>query len=210
MTIRLTEAGKRFRFEWIFRELTHEFKVGTTTAILGPNGSGKSSLMKVLSGHLSLTKGQYELMRNGQVVSPDRVYEQVAYAAPYIELIEEFTLTEAIDFHLGLRPWKGGDKAILLALLELPQSAADKEIRFFSSGMKQRVKLGLAICSDAPVLLIDEPTTNLDVQATQWFHDLLARYRGDRLVVIASNDPSDLALCTDQVNILAYKDKIRH
>jgi ABC-type multidrug transport system ATPase subunit len=204
--LKLTNAGKRFRFEWIFRELTHEFRSGVTTALLGPNGSGKSSLMKVLSGHLSLTKGQYQLIHNdGKAVAPDRVYEQVAYAAPYIELIEEFTLREALDFHLVLRPWQGGNTDSLLEKIQLPGSAADKEIRFFSSGMKQRVKLALAICSDAPVLLIDEPTTNLDVQATQWFHNLLAQNKANRLVVIASNDPSDLALCTDQLNILDFK-----
>lgn len=205
MTIELTDAGKRFRYEWIFRKLHYQFHAGQRYALLGPNGSGKSTLMKVLSGHLTLSKGRAVFLREGKPVDPDHVYRSVAYAAPYIELIEEFTLEETLRFHAGLKPFLPGlSPDALLDLLELSR-AKTKELRFFSSGMKQRVKLALAVCSDCPILLLDEPTTNLDLNAIAWFRRLVETYAADRLLVIASNDPGDLELCREQLNILDYK-----
>ena len=205
MTIHLTNAGKRYRFDWIFRGLDCRLVAGDRYALLGPNGSGKSTLMKVLSGHLSPSKGKVVFEENGKALDPDAVYRRISYAAPYIELIEEFTLEEAIAFHARLRPLLPGCTLEgLYELLELPR-ARTKALRFFSSGMKQRVKLALAICTDAPVLLLDEPTTNLDVQAVRWFKQLVETHTGNRLLVIASNDPGDLELCREQINILDYK-----
>ncbi len=205
MTIHLTDAGKRFRFDWIFRGLNYRLASGERYALLGPNGSGKSTLMKVLSGHLSLSKGKVIFEENGKVLDPDVVYRRVSYAAPYIELIEEFTLEEALQFHTRLRPLLPGFSVeTLYELLDLPR-ARNKELRFFSSGMKQRVKLALALCTDAPVLLLDEPTTNLDLNAVRWFKNLVETHTGDRLLVIASNDPGDLELCREEINILDFK-----
>ncbi|MBK6932717.1 MAG: ABC transporter ATP-binding protein [Saprospirales bacterium] len=205
MQIDLANAGKRFRFDWIFRDLNYRFAAGERYALLGPNGSGKSTLMKVLSGHLSLSKGQLRYESNGRLHEPDAVYRQIGFAAPYIELIEEFTLEEALRFHARLRPLLPDFTADnLYALLDLPR-ARNKELRFFSSGMKQRVKLALAVCTDAPVLLLDEPSTNLDVQAVRWFKQLVETYAAGRLLVIASNDPGDLELCRTPLDIRDYK-----
>jgi len=205
LTIQLTDAGKRFRFDWIFRGLNYRLSSGGRYALLGPNGSGKSTLMKVLSGHLSLSKGKVVFEENGKALDPDAVYRRVSYAAPYIELIEEFTLDEALRFHARLRPLLPGVTVEnLYELLDLPR-ARHKELRFFSSGMKQRVKLALALCTDAPVLLLDEPTTNLDLNAVRWFKNLVETHIGDRLLVIASNDPGDLELCREEINILDFK-----
>lgn len=208
MEISLTNAGKRFRFDWIFRELTCTLRSGQRVALIGPNGSGKSTLMKVLAGHLSLSKGQIVFKNDaGTVVPPEEVYQWVSYAAPYIELIEEFTLEEAIQFHCRLKPLLPGlTPEKLYEILDLPK-ALQKEIRFFSSGMKQRVKLAFAICSNTPIVLLDEPSTNLDVRAVSWFHDLLQTYHHDRLILIATNDPTDLELCGDRLDVMGYKKK---
>lgn len=202
MDIHLADAGKRYRFEWIFRGLDYHFRLGTPTAITGPNGSGKSTLMKVLSGHLSLTKG---VVQYHPPTTPEQVYEKIAYAAPYIDLIEEFTLQELVEFHARLKPFSDGiDSRSFVEMLEL-EKARHKEIRFFSSGMKQRLKLGLAICAKAPVLLLDEPSVTLDAQAIEWFHRLFATVAPHKTCIIATNDPSDLDLCSSQLNILDFK-----
>lgn len=205
MTIHLQNAGKRFRLDWIFRGLDYTFRTGERYAVLGPNGSGKSTLLKVLSGHLTPSKGKVVFEHAGAPVEPDAVYRHISYAAPYIELIEEFTLEEALKFHAGLKPLLPGfNPAKLYELLALPR-ARTKEIRFFSSGMKQRVKLALAICTATPVLLLDEPATNLDTQGVVWYKNLVAEYAAGRLVVIASNDPHDADFCPVHLNILDYK-----
>ena len=205
MTIHLQNVGKRYRLDWIFRGVDRTFHPGQRCAVLGPNGSGKSTLLKVLSGHLSPSKGSVQFENLGKKVEPDAVYKYISYAAPYIELIEEFTLEEALKFHAGLKPLLPGfTPAKLYELLSLPR-ARTKEIRFFSSGMKQRAKLALAVCSATPVLLLDEPATNLDVQGIEWYKKLVAEYAADRLVVIASNDPHDAEFCPVHLNILDYK-----
>ncbi|MFN4253468.1 MAG: ATP-binding cassette domain-containing protein [Saprospiraceae bacterium] len=208
MQIELTDLGKRFRLEWIFRGLAHTFRPGTRTAILGPNGSGKSTLMKVLSGHSSPSSGKIGFVADGKTTDPDHIYRHVSYAAPYIELIEELTLAEAIEFHTRLKPLLPGlSPDDLHALLDLPR-ARSKELRFFSSGMKQRVKLALAACSDTPVLLLDEPTTNLDLRAVDWYKNLVERFSGpNRTVVIASNDPVDMDFCPEKLDIMAFKQR---
>ncbi len=205
MKILLQNAGKRFRLEWIFRGIDYAFQSGSRYAILGPNGSGKSTLLKVLSGHLSPSKGRIIFEYEGKILEPDIVYKSVSYAAPYIELIEEFTLEEALKFHARLKPMLPDmTPARLYEILALPRSRS-KEIRFFSSGMKQRVKLALAVCCDTPVLLLDEPATNLDVQGVEWYKQLIQQFAAQRLVVIASNDPHDAEFCPVHINILDYK-----
>lgn len=205
MKIKLQNLGKRYRLEWVFRGIDYEFVSGGRYAILGSNGTGKSTLMKVLSGHLSPSRGSINFELSGKKIAPDQVYKQISYAAPYIDLIEELSLEEAIAFHCNIKPLLPNlspDK--LLDLLSLSR-ATKKEIRHFSSGMKQRLKLALAICSDTPLLLLDEPSTNLDQQGIDWYKNLVATYAVQRMTIIASNDPQDLAFCTEQLNVLDYK-----
>lgn len=205
MTIKLENIGKRYRFDWIFREITVAFQSKERYAILGPNGSGKSTLLKVLSGHLSPSKGRVLFEEKGGNVPIENVYRCISYAAPYIELIEELSLEEALKFHAKLKPLLPEfTPARLYDILALPR-ARTKEIRFFSSGMKQRVKLAFALAASTPVLLLDEPTTNLDAQGIDWYKNFVSAYAGERLVIIASNDPHDVEICPIQLNILNYK-----
>lgn len=207
MHIVLENIGKRYRFEWIFRHLDFSFKSGGRYAILGPNGSGKSTLMKVLSGHLSPSRGQIQFLDGEEKIDPDELYRSVSYAAPYIELIEEFSLREAIRFHQSFKPFLQNLQVDDLIEILGFEKSVDKEIRFFSSGMKQRLKLVLAICSDSELLLLDEPTTNLDVQGAEWYRSLVDRFLGDRTVIVASNVEADYAFCEEVIRVLDYKGK---
>lgn len=207
MIISLDQVGKRYRFDWIFRDLSYEFKLGKKYAILGANGSGKSTLMKVLSGHLSPTKGKLAFLQDGKKVDPDEVYHHVSYAAPYIELIEEFTLHEALQFHSRFQSFRNNlSTAQLIDILGF-KSSKNKEIRFFSSGMKQRLKLVLALCSNTPILLLDEPTTNLDQQGMDWYLELVERFAQNRLLIVASNVEIDYGFCDEIIDIRDYKKK---
>ncbi len=205
MKITLQNLGKRYRLEWVFRGIDYCFEQGGRYAVLGSNGSGKSTLMKVLSGHLSPSKGSIAFEHEGKKTVGEQVYRQVGYAAPYIDLIEELTLEEAIAFHSKLKPLLPGlSTAKVLGMLSLSR-AKRKEIRHFSSGMKQRLKLALAVCSDTALLLLDEPSTNLDQQGIEWYKGLVQEFATDRLTIIASNDPHDVAFCTKHLNVMDYK-----
>ena len=205
MKIELSQVGKRYRMEWIFRGISLRFEAGKQYAITGPNGSGKSTLLKILSGHLTPSKGKARYFLENKPLEIAAAYRHLSYAAPYIELIEELTLREALQFHLRFKPLRGGlDANDVLELLRFGK-AGNKAIRGFSSGMKQRLKLALAICSDTPLLLLDEPTTNLDKEGVAWYRQLIEAYSAGRLLIVASNVDVDFDFCEERVNILEYK-----
>lgn len=205
MKVELNQVGKRFRRDWVLRGVDLVIEPGSRIAITGPNGSGKSTLLKMICGHLTPSKGQVFFSNNGKKIELDQVYLQLAYAAPYIELIEEFSLQEAIDFHRKFKPFQENlSTKDLIALLGFERSRTN-EVRNFSSGMKQRLKLALAICSEAPFLLLDEPTTNLDAQGAAWYADLINRFGTQRSIVVASNVEADYAFCSGRVDIREYK-----
>lgn len=205
MDIKLDNVAKRYRFEWIFRNINYEFNSESSYAILGPNGAGKSTFLKILSGHLSPSKGSITFNKNGSIIEKDLIYQQVSYAAPYIDLIEELTLVEAIEFHKKFKPFLNNLQTKDLEKLLQFSKSSHKEVKYFSSGMKQRLKLVLAICSDTDILLLDEPSTNLDKQGVNWYLDLINEYRNDRLVIVASNAEVDYSFCDKQLNIQDFK-----
>jgi len=207
MEIILNNIAKRYLYDWIFRNIDYHFSSTARYAILGANGSGKSTLLKILSGHLTPTKGAIQYKVAGQEIDKEDIYKQLSYASPYIDLIEEFTLYETIQFHRQFKPFYNNLSIDdFLALIQL-KKAKNKEVRFFSSGMKQRLKLGLAICSHTSLLLLDEPTATLDEKSVAWFHELLEQYAKDRLIIIASNEERDVTTCQERINILDYKKK---
>ena len=205
MEIQLSRIAKRYRYEWIFRDLDYHFQPGGTYAILGPNGSGKSTLMRLLSGHLSPSKGTIRFAQKGEAIPIDEVYTYISYAAPYIDVIEELTLKEAITFHRRFKPFPSDlNDGAIIDLLGFRKSES-KQVRNFSSGMKQRLKLALSICSDTPILLLDEPTTNLDQQGFDWYQELIDRFASNRLIIVASNVETDFAFCKEKVDLKQWK-----
>ncbi len=206
MNIHLQNIGKRFRYEWIFKNINIKFESGNKYAITGANGSGKSTLMKVLSGHLSPSKGNIFYKINDKIIEKENVYQYVSYAAPYIQLPEEMTLAELLSFHQKFIAFQNNISTKNIIEILNFKNASKKEVRFFSSGMKQRLKLALAICSDSSLLLLDEPTTNLDTQGMKWYAQLLEEYTlANRLTIIASNVASDYAGSKEIFNIMDYK-----
>lgn len=205
MKISLTDAGKRFNRDWIFRHLTYEFSAGQSYAIIGPNGSGKSTLLQVLSGAIQLNEGNGQWTTDNRQLADDNIYSCISICAPYLEVVEEMTLTEFLNFHSGFKPFLSSitpEKIISILGLE---KAVHKQIRFYSSGMRQRVKLAQAIFSDVPVVLLDEPCTNLDAVGIQLYHNLINDYCKSRMVIVSSNDEVEYRFCREKITISDYK-----
>lgn len=203
--IELKEVAKRYRLEWVLRNVTLSVGAGQRWALTGPNGSGKSTLMRILSGHLTPSRGKVHFLQEDRPIDSADLYRRLTFAAPYIDLIEEFTLQEAVDFHRRFKPLQAGlDSNGLIDLLDL-RRARHKPIRHFSSGMKQRLKLALAIASQSDLLLLDEPTTNLDTQGIGWYLQLIDQFGAGRTIVVASNVEADYQFCNHAVNTMDYK-----
>ena len=204
MKISLDQAGRRYNQEWIFRNLSYDFHPGEKYAVLGPNGSGKSTLISLILGNLSPSEGTITYM-DDQIIPVELIYKNLSFAAPYLDLIEEFTLRETIDFHFKFKKFHSGlDADGVLALLGLNNSS-DKALKYFSSGMKQRTKLALACCTDTSILLLDEPVSNLDSQGIDWYQQLISDYTKNKLVIIGSNQEIEYSFCQHFVRITDYK-----
>ena len=200
-TISLTGAGKRFNKDWIFKDLTFQFEHGQHYALIGNNGSGKSTLLQVISGYATLSKGNI----SWEPYDTNSIFQQISIAAPYLELIEELTTLEQFAFHAKFKSFnKQLSYPKIIELIGL-KNATDKQIRYFSSGMKQRLKLALAIFSDAPILLLDEPCSNLDKEGYELYNYLIHNYAIDKLIIVGSNDPQEYNFCKQQINLMDYK-----
>ncbi|TGE20065.1 ABC transporter ATP-binding protein [Hymenobacter elongatus] len=204
MRIEATKLGKRFHREWIFRGLNHTFHPGTATAVLGPNGSGKSTLLNTLSGQILPTEGSLVYSFQGQPVAVEDVPRRLAYCAPYLELIEELTLSELLHFHTRFKPLRPGITPAQLIERMYLEKSRHKLVRDFSSGMKQRLKLGLALYADSPLLLLDEPTTNLDRAGVAWYQEHVQATVAGRLVIVSSNVPEEYAFCQHQISVTDF------
>ena len=205
MKISLTDAGKRFNRDWIFRHLTYEFSAGQSYAIIGPNGSGKSTLLQVLSGGMHLNEGSGAWTVDNKQLASENIYNYISICAPYLEVVEEMTLIEFLNFHTGFKPFLSSiTSEKIIAILGL-ENAVNKQIRNYSSGMRQRVKLAQSIFSDVPVVLLDEPCTNFDAAGIQLYHDLINEYCRNRMVIVSSNDEVEYGFCKQRLNINDYK-----
>lgn len=200
MEIELVNLSKRFGYQWILKGVNANFAENEITGISGRNGSGKSTLIKLVSGIMTPSSGEVRYIQNKSLIAPADFFKHFSWVAPYTDLIQEFTLQEMFYFHGKFKPMSVHTFADFLMALEW-QDTKEKQIRFFSSGMKQKLQLALALLSQTQVILLDEPTSYLDKQAKHWFSDLLQKNRSGRTVVISSNDSFDLRLCQKICNI---------
>lgn len=209
MDIQVEMLGKKFFREWIFRKMNFHFRGGNAYAITGPNGSGKSTLLKTLSGNIPASEGKIIYREGEQVVNPDLWPRYIGYSAPYLEVVEEFKLEELLAFHFAFKKPLSADSPKQLAEQMYLQDALQKQVKNFSSGMKQRLKLGLSFFSQSPVLLLDEPTTNLDTKGIDWYLGQIEKVKADRLLIICSNQPYEYSFCNEQLDISSYKNKMK-
>jgi ABC-type multidrug transport system ATPase subunit len=204
MTISLSDAGKRFNRDWIFRNFNYQFTTGKAYAITGPNGAGKSTLLQCIAGATVLSTGKLNWYQNQQQQADD-IFKQLSIAAPYLELIEEMTLAEFLAFHESFKCLLPGYNAKKIIDYIGLQNAATKQLRYYSSGMKQRVKLAQAIFSDVQCILLDEPCTNFDTAGIALYQQLINDFCKQRMVIVSSNDVQEYSFCEEVISILDYK-----
>ena len=206
MEVRIDNVGKKFRKEIIFRNLSYTFKSHRSYALLGHNGSGKSTLLKTIAGYLTPNRGSLLYLSNdGQEIGRDDIYKSLVYVAPYVDVVEEFTIGELYDFHFKFKTPKADydtlEKFVAFAALPFPK----KFIKDYSSGMRQRLKLALAFATEADIVLLDEPTANLDQTYIDWYVDEVQKIKADVLLIVASNDFREYDFCDEQIDLLSYK-----
>ncbi|MFT4535873.1 MAG: ABC-type multidrug transport system ATPase subunit [Saprospiraceae bacterium] len=201
MQVTIQNLSKRYLYDWIIRDMNHTFESGSITGVNGINGSGKSTFIKMLCGFLSPSEGNISYTKEEKDIDRSDVYQYMTLAAPYTDVINEYDAEEIFSFHTKFKQLRENiDVRQFLEIVNLKGNKG-KQIQFYSSGMKQRLQLALALLTDSKLLLLDEPTSYLDAENKAWFYDLLGRQSKGRTIIIASNDKEDFKLCGHVISL---------
>lgn len=206
VAISIKNIGKKFGKEWIFRKLNAEIQANQKLVILGGNGSGKSTLLQMISGFVSANEGDIQYVLGEEPLDKSNLKQSISFASPYLQLIEDFTLEEMVEHSCRLKHFRNTlSTQEFISAIELG-SAKHKYLKQFSSGMKQRLKLGLAVLSDSPLLLLDEPVSNLDKKAIAWYKELIQNNSHNRTIIVCSNAISDeYFFCDSELDVMKFK-----
>lgn len=205
VAIELKGIGKKFNRNWLFKEVNLHFAANKSYALTGFNGSGKSTLLQLIYGYQVASAGTVVYTQGTETIAPESVYKHVMFAAPYLEFPEELSLLEVVQFHFAFK-----SRSIAVSDVEMIaeaglQGSEHKHIKYFSSGMKQRLKLMLAFYTECEVLLLDEPCSNLDENGIAWYRNMILGQKGKRTIVIASNHKAEYDFCDEVYAVTDFK-----
>lgn len=192
--------GKKFFRSWILKDISFELNTGDHLLIKGANGSGKSTLLRIISGQLAPTEGEINLARNHENIHPVEWYQHLAWTGPYVDLHADLTLEEQVKLHFKFKKCTLTSPNDVIGKLNL-EKHRKKLLSSFSSGMLQRLKVGLAVFTDSPLLLLDEPGTNLDEDNHKFVLDLVKEDMNKRITVVVSNQPTDFAAFENELTL---------
>jgi heme exporter protein A len=194
---------KRYNRRTIFRDISEKISAPGSLAIVGRNGSGKSTLAKIIAGVLAPTSGSVRLDVNGVEVKREIRHRMIGFVSPYLTMYDEFTAVENVVILESMRNGRPPAVAEVELLLEEVGLAARRHDRVgtFSSGMKQRVKYATALIHRPPLLILDEPTANLDDEGTAFVHRVVERQRESGIVIVATNEASEAAWCGSRIEL---------
>lgn len=207
-TLRATNVGQNFGSLLLFRQMSFEVGGGESLAITGSNGSGKSTLLQILSGVMTPKAGTVELETNGTVVDAAMRPLHTGLVAPYLSVYDDLTARENLEFLAKARSREAPSKPIadVLALVGLG-GREDDSVRTFSSGMKQRVKYAAAMLPEPAVLLLDEPSANLDPAGIKMVHDVMDwQLDAGRILVVATNVVAEANACNRNLSVEDFLD----
>ncbi len=200
------DLKKTFNRRLVFNKLSFEVKSGERIVVTGKNGSGKSTLLKILCGVLTESSGFFEYFFNDKKIDRENIYQIVGLVSPYLVLYDEFTALENLNLFSKIRNLNINDEHIIKILERVGlYDRRNDLVRTYSSGMKQRIKYASAILHNPLVLLLDEPTSNLDIEGKNFVDDLIYNFRDDGIVIIATNETQDFKYGQRIINLDDYK-----
>ena len=204
-TLTLQNLTKSFGRRLIFKEINYEFKSGLVFGLAGKNGSGKSTLAKILSGIISPTSGKVVHKLNNKVIEPDNLHNHLGFVSPYLVLYDEFSAEENFIHFSRIRGMKVDNERIKSLLNDFGlYDRRNDLLKTYSSGMKQRIKTIFALLHSPELLILDEPTSNLDISGKEKIYETIKKQSENRLIIIASNEESDLNQCSEIIYIEKY------
>jgi heme exporter protein A len=204
MKIEAAGVGKDFGVKKIFRDINFEVSAGESIAIVGPNGAGKTTLVRIICGLIRPSRGEMVYSNGTEKITRENFFRYLGLVGPYLELYEELTALENMRFFARMRGIENADERIteLLDFVGLHKRGKD-QVRTYSSGMRQRLKYVFALLAKPEVLILDEPTSNLDVHGIDTVYRIMEEQKKDKILVIATNDQEDLKYGDRQVAVVS-------
>ena len=205
-SIQVESLNKTFGRRLIFKDLNFHLTENGTFGITGANGSGKSTLVKILAGLISPTHGKVVHQYEQKVIEPENLHNYIGFVSPYLVLYDEFSAIENLKFIADIRNVKFNDEKVEHLLKQfLLYERKDDLVKTYSSGMKQRLKFIFALMHSPSLIILDEPTSNLDYAGKDAVYEIVKQESKNGIVIIASNDNEDLALCENKIKLENYK-----
>ena len=205
-SVEAIKINKTFGRRLVFNDINFRLDNPGIFGISGPNGSGKSTLVKIIAGLLSSTKGKITHKNSEKEIIPEKLHNHIGFVSPYLVLYEEFSAWENLNYLSKIRGITF-DKDYAKELLErfLLYNRRNDLVKTYSSGMKQRIKFIFALIHHPELLIFDEPTSNLDDEGRELVYNIINDKSKENILIIASNDKSDLDLCTEVLDLKTFK-----
>ena len=207
-TLTLQEVTKIFGRRLIFDNINYEFRSGSVYGLAGKNGSGKSTLAKIVAGILSPTRGKVIHKLNENLIIAENLHDHLGFVSPYLVLYDEFTAGENLVHFSRIRGSEADEEKINFWLNKFNlYDRRDDLLKGFSSGMKQRMKIIFALLHEPQLIIFDEPTSNLDNEGKDKVYEIITDLGKNKIVIAASNEDTDLALCSQVLQVEEFKNK---
>jgi len=204
----LQNLTKSFGRRLIFKDINAEFNSGNIYGFAGSNGSGKSTLAKIVAGVISPTNGKVIHTLNGKIINSENLHEHLGFVSPYLILYDEFSAEENILHFLKIRGLTVDKEKLKLLFSEFNLYDRKNDLlKEYSSGMKQRIKFIFALIHNPSLLIFDEPTSNLDSNGKDTVYKIIEEAAKSKLVILASNEKSDLSLCQNTIFVEEFNNK---
>jgi heme exporter protein A len=209
MTLTLSDVSKEFNRRSIFRNVSFSLGNGDSLVITGRNGSGKSTLVKILCGLLSPTKGTIAYTSEGKSIEHDNVRNHIGLVSPYLQLYDEFTGWENLELLSNIRSDRVLEQGRIEEVLRdvgLWERRNDF-LRTYSSGMRQRLKYAFALVHKPEILVLDEPTSNLDADGIEMVRRRVEEQKNGSILILATNDAEEATWCSRMIDLGSVRPK---
>jgi heme exporter protein A len=197
-SLHINKISKRFGKQLLFRDISFSAETGESYFITGPNGSGKSTMLQIIAGVQKSTAGEIFFSRGKKEIPAGERFSHFGFTSPAVNPYDMLTAAENIRFaSSGVKDEQIDEMLNLFGLY--PHRS--KHVGLYSSGMKQRLRLIIAMIDSPGILLLDEPSSNLDSAGKDILFSEIERIRKDTVIVIATNEHDEIKLCTKGIDI---------
>ncbi len=202
LKITVKNLSMRFGFRGIFKDISFELESPSSLVVTGPNGSGKSTLLKIIAGLIIPTAGNTAFFESDKALNRDKLRGMLAMVSPEMNFYDELTGSENLEFFMKSMGRHAGKEHIEEALEKVGlKGRGDDYLKGYSSGMKMRLKYALAVLGNPRILIVDEPSTNLDMNGKKLVYELMSEHKKQGILIYATNEEEELGIAGKRITL---------